>query len=226
MTLKIEDIYLEDSYSQIRGIDKLKIFDITNGQYPKMYNGACSTWDGVFYFTSYAFRTFFSLKYDVGELLRKVPIPIFLVESSMKHMSIDIPNCSYTIQVPEDYYSKFVDYEFDIDKWVDSNKKDTKDNQNNNNEKMSKIAIYDILGVYISDKNEAFPRRIYVWMDKIKDYVHTHTDDTKDIAKNAKALFELVLYHEISHAMMDVELYGMLPMPNFTYDNDYVYKFI
>ena len=36
----------------------------------------------------------------------------------------------------------------------------------------------------------------------------------------------LVVFHEIGHALMDVELYGIHPSPHFSYSSDYVYRFI
>jgi hypothetical protein len=65
-------------------------------------------------------------------------------------------------------------------------------------------------------------------MDKIADYAkkyaknNTNTQDKR----NVQTLFDLVLYHELAHALMDVGLYGVHPAPNFSYANDYPYRFI
>ena len=76
-----------------------------------------------------------------------------------------------------------------------------------------------MLGVYIySNERDVIPRRIFIWIDKIQ-------EEADDINKNAQALFELVLYHELAHALMDVTLYGVQPAPNFSYAKDKPYRF-
>ena len=62
-------------------------------------------------------------------------------------------------------------------------------------------------------------------MDKIQKVVDEKTKAGQSTSHNDKALFDLVLYHELSHGLMDVELYGKVPASGFTY-SDYVYRCI
>jgi hypothetical protein len=62
-------------------------------------------------------------------------------------------------------------------------------------------------------------------MDKIQKVVDEKTKAGQSNSSNAGALFYLVLYHELSHGLMDVELYGKTPASGFTY-SDYVYRCI
>lgn len=81
----------------------------------------------------------------------------------------------------------------------------------------------DMFGVYIyTNDHDIIPRRIFIWMDKIKAHVQKKTKNKVDIGGNICALFNLVLFHEMSHALMDVELYGQHTAPNFL-DADYSY---
>jgi len=81
------------------------------------------------------------------------------------------------------------------------------------------------LGIYInSNEDDVIPRRIFIWMDKIFNEAKKKTNNQGIIIENAQTLFDLVLYHEMAHAMMDVDLYGVNPADNFSYSSS-LYKF-
>ena len=205
----------------------MKIFDLTRGKYPQMYNGqfylSKNSRDHI---DSSEFQRLFLCDKRFNDLYSLLDeVPIFLVESSMAGEYIAVPKCQCSVQVPIDRYCGVVDDDFDIDDWVNSKEGDKKDDPRERTAK--RYAICDMLGVYMSTgNNDVIPRRIFVWMDKIEDYAKKHTKNQKDIADNASALFGLILYHEIGHAVMGVELYGEHPAPNFSYSEDYVYRFI
>lgn len=159
---------------------------------------------------------------DVSSLLNK--IPIFLVESSMAQEYVAVPGCECLIRVPEDNYVAPVD-EFEIDDWVCSKEQDPK--KDDPRERIPCVfTIADLLGVYVfSPDNNLIPRRIFIWMDKIMKCAEKNTKSYEKQLDNAQALFDLVLYHEMAHALMDVELYGVNPSAKFTYANDYPYRF-
>lgn len=63
-------------------------------------------------------------------------------------------------------------------------------------------------------------------MDKIVNEVNAlSTDQETEHSNLCLDLFKLVLCHEFAHAMMNTELYGILPSPIFTYSCP-VYQFI
>ena len=201
---------------------KPKIFDLTRGEYPSIY------------FYTYIGnekvaprRMFFDEKYDTESLLSNVPV--FLVESSMANEYINVPGCECIIRVPSDKTISVANGDFDIDEWVNS-KEDSCDKPIKERIGRS-MSIVDLLGVYVySDTNDLIPRRIFIWVDKIMEYAENNTNKTnsskRQVECNAKELFYLVLYHELAHALMDVGLYGKVPAPNFSYANDYPYRFI
>ena len=84
--------------------------------------------------------------------------------------------------------------------------------------------LYDKkLGVYeYSNEADVIPRRIFIWMDKIKDYSENYKNQNGKTG-DAIALFDLVLYHEMAHALMDVRLYGF--QEKFSYTKSEEYKF-
>lgn len=82
-----------------------------------------------------------------------------------------------------------------------------------------------MLGVYVSYGNDKLiPRRIFIWMDKIKAAAEGRTITGEDKAENAVSLFHKVFCHEMAHALMDVELCGLKRKEEFTYSNDYIYR--
>jgi hypothetical protein len=198
----------------------MNIHDLTRGKFSQMYQYLT----GYEYETSqfFAFQRLFSNRVDIEQRLDQ--IPVFLVESSMANEYIAVPGCQCSVQVPEDRYVSCTGDEFDIDEWIAS-KEDGKDDPRRREPKS--FNVVDLFGVYIYDnRNQLMPRKIFVWMDKIYDYAQNNNNKRAKTSSNcARALFELVLYHEMSHAAMDVELYDMYPAPKFSY-SDYIYRFI
>ena len=201
---------------------KQKIFDLTRGKYPSIYDNTYIGNEEVA-----RRRMFFNEEYDTESLLSNVPV--FLVESSMANQYIDMPGCECIILVPSDKTISVDNGDFDIDEWVNS-KEGSCDKPIKERIGRS-MSIVDLLGVYVySDANDLIPRRIFIWVDKIMEYAENNTNkiysSKQEVECNAKELFYLVLYHELAHALMDVGLYGKVPAPNFSYANDYPYRFI
>ena len=211
----------------------MKIFDLTRGKYPQMYDGCdiFSQYENQFKMAAHASDSFLQMFQKRG-CLRDVEtlidtVPIFLVETSMANEYVAVPGTQCSIRVPEDRYNAPADdSDFDIDEWVNSKEGEKEDDPRERCPQS--LGILDLLGVYIfTNDDDLIPRRIFVWMDKIMQYAKDHTKTgTQQIGRNASALFDLVVFHEIGHALMDVELYGTHPSPNFSYSNDYVYRFI
>ena len=206
----------------------MKIFDLTRGKYPNVYFPA----DESYYAEQLELMVPYSNKFkslfakssvDVSKLLNS--IPVFLVESSMYDEYVAVPRCQCSIRVPADQSVSLVDNEeFDIDDWASKKEGDEDDPR----KRISKsISIIDLLGVYVyTNEHDIIPRRIFIWMNKIVDVAEKQSSIKSEIAPNARALFYLVLYHEMAHALMDVELYGVHPVPNFSYAQDYPYRYI
>ena len=237
----IYDVMLHDigeiikkNVNTVRKIDlnRVKIFDLTRGKFPKIFYTSDEPYyaeqiKNVSLFCSEFQKQFVgSNSVDINKLLND--IPIFVVESSMADEYIGVPGWQCSVRVPVDKYAAFGNMDFDIDKWVQS-KDDSKEKKEDPRERTSKgFEISDLLGVYIySNEHDVIPRRIFIWIDKILDYAEKNQrfKNGSQTIGNARALFELVLYHEMAHAMMDVELYGVYPAPNFSYANDYPYRF-
>lgn len=201
---------------------KQKIFDLTRGKYPSIYSNTNIDNEDV------ARRhMFFDDMYDTESLLSN--IPVFLVESSMANEYINVPGCDCIVRVPCDESVLVTDKYFDIDEWVNSKECDS---DKSIRERVDRgLSVVDLLGVYVyCNANDLISCRIFIWMDKILEYAENNTDKRnspkQQVECNAKELFYLVLYHELAHALMDVGLYGKVPAPNFTYANDYPYRFI
>lgn len=206
----------------------MKIHDLTRGKYPEIYSSIDFYSENVEQMAHYSSRfqsLFTNNKNDISALLNN--IPVFLVDSSMANEYVAVPKCQFSIRVPEDKYSSLVDIEdFDIDKWAASKEGGLSKNDDPRERTSRGFAITDLLGVYMYTGDfDVIPRRIFIWMDRILDYVENSTKAKSNKKANAQALFYLVLYHEMSHALMDVELYGVRPSPKFTYANDYPYRF-
>lgn len=204
----------------------MKIFDLTRGKFPKVFSPLDESFyteqlKSISHLCSEFLSVFAKPNIDIGELLNG--IPVFLVESSMADEYVAVPECQCLVRVPADNSCSLSD-DFDIDGWANSKE----GNKDDPRERTSKgVSITDLLGVYIfSNDKDIIPRRIFIWMDKIMAYAESNTRIKDDIIKNSRALFNLVLYHEMAHALMDVELYGVHPSPNFSYANDYPYRFI
>ena len=208
----------------------MKIFDLTRGKYPTLF----SSGDSEFFAFNYADvsgfhknefpRLFSKNEIDPGTLWRT--IPIFLVESSMSDEYVAVPECQCLVRVPEDRWSAPADGEgFNIDDWVNTKEKEREEDPRER--RTSSLVIHDLLGVYVYSREEdMIPRRIFVWMDKIWEYAKNNSGYKSDVDANAQALFELVLYHEMAHALMDTELYGVHPSPCFSYARDYPYRYL
>lgn len=193
----------------------MKIFDLTRGKYPQMYNGLKMYDLDVFL----PFVHSFVDNLDVVSLL--INIPIFLVESTMGDKYISVPETGCSIRVPKDVTYYPLNEDLDIDEWVRS-----KESSYRESNEPTSVVISDLLGVYIFESNNALiPRKIFIWMDKIQRIVNATTTAGQSKSSNAAALFDLVLYHELSHGLMDVELYEKVPASNFNY-SDYVYHCI
>lgn len=201
---------------------KQKTFDLTGGKYPSIYDNTYIGNEEV------ARRCmFFDEVYDTESLLSN--IPVFLVESSMANEYINVPGCDCSVRIPCDKSVLVTDEDFDIDKWVNS--KEGYSDETIKERVDRGLSVFDLLGVYVySNVNDLIPRRIFIWMDKIMEYAENNTNkrnsSKQQVECNAKELFYLVLYHELAHALMDVGLYGKVPAPNFSYANDYPYRFI
>ena len=211
----------------------MKIFDLTRGKYLQMYDGSdiISQYEDQFEMAVHAgdsFQQMFQKRgclHDVDALIDSVPI--FLVETSMADEYVAVPGAQCSIRVPEDrYWAPTEDSDFDIDEWINS--KEGEKEKDPRERRPQSLSILDLLGVYIfTNDDDLIPRKIFVWMDKITNYAKNHTQTgTQQSYWNAAALFDLVVFHEIGHALMDVELYGIHPSPHFSYSNDYVYRFI
>ena len=198
-----------------QSVKALKIFDLTRGKYPQMYDGL------LMYDLSPMSSFIHSFGGDPYVASRLSDIPIFLVESTMEGEYISVPEEGCSVCVPPDKFWSLSGEKFDIDEWFRSKE----DSERNLNEPIS-IVINDLLGVYIyNSNNRLMPRKIFIWMDKIQKVVDEKTKAGQSKSYNAGALFDLVLYHELSHGLMDVELYGKVPASGFTY-SDYVYRCI
>ena len=201
---------------------KQKIFDLTRGKYPSIYDNTYIGNEEV------ALRcNFFDEVYDTESLLSN--IPVFLVESSMVNEYINVPGCDCIVRIPCDKSVLVTDEDFDIDEW--ENSKEGYSDETIIERVDRGLSVVDLLGVYVySNANDLIPRRIFIWMDKIMEYAENNTNkrnsSKQQVECNAKELFYLVLYHELAHALMDVALYGKVPAPNFSYANDYPYRFI
>ena len=127
--------------------------------------------------------------------------PIFIVESSMAGNIVEVPRRHFSVLVPEDNcYSWDNHREFNHDYIYYDNDLYERELQN--------IIISDLFGVYIHrDKDEFFPRRIFIWIDKIEKYAKDNSDYTT-FTHYAEILLDLVFFHEIGHALMDIGFYG------------------
>ena len=207
----------------------MKIYDLTRERYPQMYSPglAWSYTDKLEKAISISanVKRLFQVNDDFRTLIDN--IPVFLVESSMSGEYVAVPDCHCLIRVPEDKTVALNDDDFDIDEWVKS-KENLCSKKEDPRERASRgVSIFDLLGVYVyTNNNDILPRKIFIWMDKIMDYVKQNTTINAYVTSNASALFDLVVYHEMGHALMDVEVYGLRPAPDFSYEIDYVYRFI
>lgn len=202
----------------------MKVFDLTRGGLPDSYMnsiininvkdtrlnaavGSVQKFPDLFCPSNDAWKTTFD------------NIPVFLVDTSMANEYSAVPGCQCSVRVPEDLYKINVPDKINFEDWLTQKEREI-DGKERSSEPMS---IYDLLGVYIhTSEKDVMPHRIFIWIDKIKKYVDDHNGRETDL----QDLFELVVYHELAHALMNVELYNIQPTQNFSYQDDCVYRYI
>ena len=165
----------------------MKIFDLTRGKYPQLFYPAINyekDLKNVIHGCSRFIDMFQPLRADFMSILNE--IPIFLVESSMANEYVPIPGCECSVRVPKDKYLSLIGKEFDIDDWVKSKEEEISDKMDDPRERIPlNSTICDMLGVYVSlQDNNPMPIRIFIWMDKIIDYVANHTKSKADLNDN------------------------------------------
>lgn len=163
-------------------------------------------------------------KEDAIQLLDRVPV--FLVESSMADEYVAVPSDECSIRVPADKGIGNV-IDFDVDEWLEHMEDEEYDKRNDPREWECKGHIVsDLLGVYVfAGSDSVIPCRIFIWIDKIARYFKDNTKNSNDVEERTQVLYELVLRHEMMHALMDVAAYGIAPCPYFNYSNP-IYSYI
>ena len=163
-------------------------------------------------------------KEDAIQLLDSVPV--FLVESSMAEEYVAVPGDECSIRVPADKGIGNV-IDFDVDEWLEQMEDEEYGERKKPREWECKGHITsDLLGVYVFAGNDSvMPCRIFIWADKIARYVKDNTKSSKDVEERTRVLYELVLRHEMMHALMDVAAYGIAPCPYFNYSNP-IYSYV
>lgn len=158
-------------------------------------------------------------------------IPVFLVESSMANEYVAVPGNDCIVKVPEDR-GLIRTSDFNVEEWLhhqpDYQEDDDAIKHDDPREWTSKgFAISDYLGAYIFEgKDILMPQRIFIWVDKIEEFVNREcSKNVKDIEATEYALFLQVLFHEVSHAIMDTNSYGINSCPRFNYTNP-IYRFV
>ena len=212
----------------------MKIFDLTKGKYKDLYDSKVdSIFDDYISYISKMTRTFSRVfipsKVDNEELLKD--IPVFLVESSMGGGYIQVPHTDLLINIPEDNYVSIEDLslsDFGINDWLNQKEGQIFNDNDKASSKLKnnpKIEIKDLLGVYLSNvNNKLLPRKIFIWMERIKLSADRTSMPGEDKTQNAVSLFHKVFCHEMAHAMMDVTLYNASPCAKFSY-SDSPYRF-
>lgn len=133
-------------------------------------------------------------------------IPVFLVETLQSHSYVPVQGSQSAVLVPDSHVECTVSQEqdmslntrlhiWDLQKWSET--LPPKEEESEEEPKKVSTAIFDMLGVYISDNDPIIPKRIFVWVDK----VYRCADGDND---NAKALLLQVVLHELAHGFLDV----------------------
>lgn len=211
----------------------MKIKDLTRGKYPiftrySKSNNEVSQELIDAYFISSDLENFLAehqlCKEDAIQLLDRVPV--FLVESSMAEEYVAVPGDECSIRVPADKCIGNV-IDFDVDEWLEQMEDEEYGERKKPREWECKGHITsDLLGVYVFAGNDSvMPCRIFIWADKIARYVKDNTKNSNDVEERTRVLYELVLRHEMMHALMDVAAYGIAPCPYFNYSNP-IYSYI
>lgn len=216
--------------SKNKNENELTVKDLTNNKYSgnigcdDEYNDKINDLDGIIS------DSFFNKD---GKKIKKelCKIPIYFVDRDMSGKEVKGHICE-KIRVPNDNYYSLC-REFDIDEWLKS-KDPSKEGEVSDGDTASKsgkhtngrIEHHDLLGVYVSDSGyEEEPRQIFIWVDKIVEIAEHNTLNGQNVEDKAKALCSFVILHELSHALMDLKLYGKADKSNFTY-SDYLYCYI
>ena len=207
----------------------LKIYDLTRGKYPQIYDGKLyddkyldpERLNIAYQKSSYFYELFKNHSYSYDEFVSKLlEIPFFLAESTMANESISVQD-NITMHIPCGKTLPMNKDDFDINKWLKT--KEVIIAESN----QTCFEISDLFGVYVhDDNNDLVPCRVFIWVDRIIEYAQTYTKQKEDETSNTLALFDFVLYHEIAHVVMDVSMYGISPAPHFSYANDFIYRFV
>lgn len=128
---------------------------------------------------------------EMEELLDEVPI--FLVNTAMADLFIEIKGKDLILKVPKPGPGKHKEDE----------------------PKEAELGVY-----YHNPEWVIMPRRIFVWLDNIKKEVDNHNSN-HELPIQEEELLQLVINHEYAHALMDVTLYKAAVNSKFE-DNDYV----
>lgn len=211
----------------------MKIHDLTRGKYPiftKYYkpNNEVSRELTDAHFMLPEMEIFLAEHHlSKEEAIRLLDnVPVFLVESSMANEYVAVPGEECSIRVPADRYASQVTG-FDIDDWLDDMKEEENGVHKDSREWECKgHFVSDLLGVYVfAGSNSVMPCRIFIWTDKIAQYVKDNTKNNNDVEERTRVLYELVLRHEMMHLLMDVAAYGIAPCPYFSHSNP-IYNYI
>ena len=208
----------------------LKVKDLTNNKYSENigyddeYNDKINDLNGIIS------ASFFN---EDGDKIKKelCEIPIYFVDRDMSGKEAEGHRCE-KIRVPNDNYYSLC-REFDIDEWLKSKDHSNDDKvcdggatSKSGKHGKDRIEHHDRLAVYVSDSGyEEEPRQIFIWVDKIVEIAEHDTNNRLNVEDKAKALCSFVILHELSHALMDLTLYGKRYKSNFTY-SDNLYRYI
>ena len=152
---------------------------------------------------------------NLGSILETLinTTPIFIVESSMAGKIVEVPRRHFSVLVPKDNYCYSLDNHIEShrDCWAypkELNRDYIEYNNDLYEREPQNLIINDLFGVYIHrEKDELFPRRIFIWIDKIEEYAKENSDYAP-FTHYAKILLDIVFFHEIGHALMDIGFYG------------------
>jgi hypothetical protein len=205
---------------------ELTIIDLTKGKYESTIGEAS---DYVYIIKDLKEIISDSFFNEEGDKITKklCDIPIYFVDRLQSNTVVD------GVHIPDDEWNEYHCGEFDIDEWLKS-KDPSKEGEvcdggaasKSGKHSNGRIEHHDLLGVYVRNSgDEEMSRQIFIWVDKIVEIAKTNTLNGQNVEDNAKALCSFVILHELSHALMDLELYGKSYKSNFTY-SDYLYRYI
>ena len=206
--------------------NRLTIIDLTKGKYKSTIGE-----DSGYVYIIDDLKEIISASFfneDGDEITKKLcEIPIYFVDRLQSNTVVD------GVHIPDDEWNEYHCGEFDIDEWLKSKDHSNDDKvcdggatSKSGKHSNGRIEHHDLLAVYVSDsgyKDE--PRQIFIWVDKIVEIAKHNTLNGQNVEDKAKALCSFVILHELSHALMDLKLYGKNYKSNFTY-SDYLYRYI